>query len=323
MLLSTWTVASTTSERRSTAMNFFKNILVVVDSSLDHHPELERAIKLCDQSEGKLHLIDIVKDASLAARLFSKDYQNLHQLLVKEKQEGLGELVAHCGAHGVQATGEVFEGPSSQLTAEVARKIGADLIIRSAKGELSLAHGPLGSSAQKLIRRLPCSVWLTRAAHEPDCKLLVAAVDATPDDAAHAALNRRILHTSIELAKRERCKLLVAYAWSLYGADMLRHRLPEMEFDLLMEHNRQQHIESFETLLAEFDLHATSPTARLIEGEPSNSIPELCQQEHADLLVCGTVARHGISDLFLGNTAERIIHRAECSVLALTPPPTT
>jgi universal stress protein E len=301
-------------------MSSFHTILVVVDSSVERHAELERAIKLCDQSHAKLHLIDVLKDVSWTVRLLSKDYAHIHELLIQEKAMGLNRLVEHCQSHGVAATGEVLEGLSSQVTLDTAQRIGADLIIRAAKGERSLAQGALGSSAQRLIRRLPCSIWLTRPAHEPEYQVIVAAVDATPNDSAHANLNRRILKTAVELAKRERCKLLVTYAWSLYGSEMLSHRLPASEFEVLMDHNRRQHVDGFETLLSEFDLHATGPDVRMIEGEPSSAIPELCQKENANLLVCGTVARHGLAGLLLGNTAERILNRVNCSVLAIVPP---
>ena len=86
-----------------------------------------------------------------------------------------------------------------------------------------------------------------------------------------------------------------------------------------MDHNRKQHQDSFESLLSEFGLHAMGPDTRMLEGEPSLVIPELCEKEKADLLVCGTIARHGISGLLLGNTSERILHRVNCSFLALVP----
>ncbi|MCA9134169.1 MAG: universal stress protein, partial [Planctomycetales bacterium] len=165
----------------------------------------------------------------------------------------------------------------------------------------------------------PCAVWLAQPQHEPQCKVIVAAVDASPHDDAHGKLNRRILEIGCELAKQERSKLLVCYVWSLYGAEMLSHRLPEQEFARLTAHNRKQHLESFEKLLAEFKLHATGPSAHMLEGEPSLEIPALCHREGADLLLCGTVARQGIPGLLIGNTAERIISRVDCSILALTP----
>ena len=301
-------------------MQLFENILVVVDSSAETHRELDRALQLVDQTDARIHLIDIVMDVSLTVRLLSHDYAHIHELLIKEKQEELESLVAHCKSHGIDATGEVLQGPSSLRTIETAKRLGCDLIIRSAKGAQSREQGILGSSAKKLMRQPPCAVWLTQPKHEPKCKTIIATVDATPDDEAHASLNRSILETAQALARRDRCRLLVSYAWSLYGADMLKHRLPDSEYETLIEHNRKLHMESFEKLLSQYDLHAAGPNARMLEGEPSSAIPELCQTENADLLICGTVARHGIAGLLLGNTAERIINRVECSILAITPP---
>ena len=88
-------------------MKSFKNILVVVDSTRTEHHELERAMKLAEHGGVKLHLVDIVKDASLTVRLLSRDYLHIHELLVKEKREQLQVLVDHCKSHGIEADGEV------------------------------------------------------------------------------------------------------------------------------------------------------------------------------------------------------------------------
>lgn len=301
-------------------MELFHKILVVIDSSRTEHKELQRAMKLADQTNAHLHLIDIVRDVGLTIRLLSSEYEHIHALLVREKQEEITSLLERCRAHGISATGEILEGPSSQRTIEAAHHFGADLVIRAAKGTGSLESSYLGSSAQKLLRRLPCAVWLTAAECEPQIERIVAAVDATPHDESHRRLNRRILEVAIGLANQERCKLLVCYVWNLYGSEQLQHRLPQSEYELLMEQNRREHMQSFEELLAEFDLHATGPQARLIEGEPSTAIPQLCNDEQCSLLICGSVSRHGIAGLMLGNTAERICNRVACSQLVLTPP---
>lgn len=300
-------------------MQLFKKILVVVDTSQEDHPELDRAILLANQSEAELYLVDVVRDAGLTIRLLSKDYAHLHELLLKERREALQKLIDQCRSHSLSASGEVLEGVSSRVTIDAAKHVNADLIIRTSRGANSLTGGQLGTSAQRLIRHLPCPTLLTNPNAGQDCKTIVAAVDATPNDQSHAELNRKILTTAQELSKCERCRLLVAYAWNLYGAEMLEHRLPESEYQALIDHNKKLHQVSFEALLSEFGLHATSVDSRMLEGEPSNAIPKLCEAESADLLVCGTVARYGISGLLLGNTAERIMNRVECSVLALTP----
>jgi nucleotide-binding universal stress UspA family protein len=42
-------------------------------------------------------------------------------------------------------------------------------------------------------------------------------------------------------------------------------------------------------------------------------------EEQIDLIVMGTVGRSGISGLFIGNTAEKVLQKVDCSVLAVKP----
>lgn len=51
-------------------------------------------------------------------------------------------------------------------------------------------------------------------------------------------------------------------------------------------------------------------------GTPKHVLPQLAQEEHAELIVIGSHGRHGISRL-LGATADGVLHHAECDVLAV------
>lgn len=55
------------------------------------------------------------------------------------------------------------------------------------------------------------------------------------------------------------------------------------------------------------------------QGEPEAVIPEFVVAEGVDLVVMGTVARGGIAGLLIGNTAERMLRKLPCSVLAVKP----
>ena len=52
---------------------------------------------------------------------------------------------------------------------------------------------------------------------------------------------------------------------------------------------------------------------------PEEVIPEFVVAEGVDILVMGTVARGGIPGLLIGNTAERVLRKITCSVLAIKP----
>ena len=61
------------------------------------------------------------------------------------------------------------------------------------------------------------------------------------------------------------------------------------------------------------------PRLWLLEGEPELTIPQLVEKEHEDLVVMGTVARTGLAGALIGNTAEKILRRINCSLLAVKP----
>ena len=53
---------------------------------------------------------------------------------------------------------------------------------------------------------------------------------------------------------------------------------------------------------------------------PHTAILEAVNDQQADLLVIGTVGRTGVQGLITGNTAEYLLPRVSCSILAVKPP---
>jgi nucleotide-binding universal stress UspA family protein len=60
-------------------------------------------------------------------------------------------------------------------------------------------------------------------------------------------------------------------------------------------------------------------TSNLLLGVPSQNIIESAQEEKADLIIIGTRGLSGVEHLLLGSTAERVVQRAHCPVLAVHP----
>jgi universal stress protein E len=57
----------------------------------------------------------------------------------------------------------------------------------------------------------------------------------------------------------------------------------------------------------------------LLKGEPGHLTPELAAKMEVGLIVVGTVSRAGVAGLLIGNTAEKILRQADCSVLTVKP----
>lgn len=57
----------------------------------------------------------------------------------------------------------------------------------------------------------------------------------------------------------------------------------------------------------------------LVRSAAEMVVHEQSRLVSADVVVMGTVARTGLSGIFIGNTAENIINSLECAVLAVKP----
>jgi len=56
-----------------------------------------------------------------------------------------------------------------------------------------------------------------------------------------------------------------------------------------------------------------------MKGQPDKMIPQHIVDKDIDILVMGTVARTGIPGFFIGNTAENVLRKLTCTLLAIKP----
>src|SRR6185436_4600010 len=91
------------------------------------------------------------------------------------------------------------------------------------------------------------------------------------------------------------------------------------EFEGLVQDAEREARDHLGKLLEPFQIAATDSHVHLLRGEPAQELIRFVNTGGFDLLVLGTVARTGISGLLIGNTAETLINRVECSVMAIKP----
>jgi nucleotide-binding universal stress UspA family protein len=56
---------------------------------------------------------------------------------------------------------------------------------------------------------------------------------------------------------------------------------------------------------------------RVVTGDPAGEIVRIAREEKADLIVLPTHGRSGLSHVFFGSVAEKVVRHAECPVLTL------
>ena len=208
-----------------------------------------------------------------------------------------------------------------------------DLVIKLAESA-DAGSRMLGSNDMHLLRKCPCPVWLLRPGVATRFRCVLAAVDVDERVSAKAGkvnqgLNRKILEMASSLALGDSAELHVVHVWDAIGESVMRGAFmptPEEEIRAYVDAERIRHSRALDEVLDALKsthghdaLDYLKPARHLPQGAARKEIPALVRQIQADVLVMGTVARTGIPGFFIGNTAETILNRIDCSVLAVKP----
>lgn len=315
-------------------MQRFENILFVSEPEADDTPALERAAELAEHNQARLTLVEVVEKlpAGLALPKSAVSVEDLQSDLIRAAGERL-EALAAPWRQRIRAQHNVLAGiPFLEIVREVLRE-GRDLVIKTAAPG-GMLDRLFGSEDMHLLRKCPCPVWLARPSEPKPYQRILAAVDMEDADDRQSAderlgLSRQIVEMASALAHSEAAELHVVNAWLAVGESALRSgrgMLPPLEVERYVEGIRlghQRFLDNLSRHLAERVGRDTTvyvePLQHLIKGAARDVIPDLVNDLRADLVVMGTVGRSGIPGFLIGNTAETILSRLNCSVLAVKP----
>lgn len=305
-------------------MHRFKNILVYCDEQGGFANLLERVAWLANANEATVALIDVVEttQGGLAQMFaeFGDSGPEVADELLAARRAGLEQIAAQLSGMGVKARTIIAQGSS---TLEIVRQVlreEHDLVMKAVQPE---PDWPLLKGLDMhLIRKCPSAVWIVKSSAPPRAERILAAVDPDPSDAVRNQLNRTVLQLATSLAARDEAALDVINAWWLTAEATLRRsraKVPPPEVDQLVESHRRTSEWRMSALVAEFS--ETYPDMRTfhVKGRPTDVIPNHALSENVDTIVMGTVARTGVHGFFIGNTAETILSRVNCSVLTVKP----
>jgi universal stress protein E len=300
-------------------MQRFQNILVVVDTAFDEHPALDQGVRLARENGAKLKIADVVPEFSWPVRMTLSRSNEVRELMVNEKARRLSELAKPLQAAGLDVQTVVLHGQTSEMVTREVAQHGHDLVVRVTKGKRSRSQGFLGTTSIRLLRNCPCAVWLIKPEPHPEYHRVVAAIDVAAVDETHRELNKTILRLAKSISETHGCRLDIVYAWTIYGENILRDHMRPDEFAELETETLADQQRSLDEVLQGADLNAAETNVQLLHGDTSYEIPRYLQQHQADLLVMGTVCRRGLAGFFVGNTAEQILDKVECAILAVKP----
>lgn len=302
-------------------MKAIRRILLLLDDRFGRTPAMERAIALTKAFKAELWLSLHDRGPKLGV-LGIMDRPQAHQLedmMRAQRSERLVDLKKSLLDEGVPAVHLIDD--RFRLTAERVvddvqlQRI--DLVIKDASHPTLLKRLLLLPFEWSLLRESPVPVWLVAASADPKLPhRIVTAVDPVQPEHGAGRLNEALLETAGMLAETGHgdVRVLSAFAGLPELIDPMGMAIGISNEDLY-EQMRRDHRRALQALMREHRL--ADDTATVLYGPPVAALLEALEDIRPDLLIVGTLQRHGVDRLFMGSTVERLIGEASCDVLTI------
>lgn len=245
---------------------------------------------------------------------------NIQESIIQVEERNLQQFTAAIQRAGIQVSSKTIFGiPFIEIIRKV-KQSHHDLVMITAEGKRGLKETLFGSTTMHLMRKCPCPVWVIKQSQTRKFRRILAAVDLG-QDVDRTALAKKIIELGTSLARLEESELIIVHAWSMYGESILKGRVDysSEEVERLLRETRDMHRQWLVDLLQQHNLEDLKIEVYLLKGEAGEIISDLARSKEVDLIVMGTVSRAGIAGLLIGNTAETVLHRVDCSMLTLKP----
>jgi universal stress protein E len=192
------------------------------------------------------------------------------------------------------------------------RDHGVDLVVVAKRDQDDSDGRRLGSVAKKVLRKCPGPVLVVRPEPPSDPAVILAATDLTP-------VGTQATRYAAWLASQVRGSLHVVHAFQTPMA-------LQLEEGRVSDEAHERHLSELKAALAQRihdGLAGTPGDAEVVLHigctSPSRGILEAVEHLHPSLLVMGTISRAGLLGALVGNTAEQLLDRVDCSILAVKP----
>jgi universal stress protein E len=295
--------------------NGYQRILVAMDFSAHSEAAFLQAVWLARTQGASIVLVHTLPDlrqvahrASALAKLdLLQGEGEIFQREVRQVSDAkMRQLIQKHRAEDLDIKVETLLGEPFVELIHAVQSEGYDLVLAGTRGMAGWQQFLVGSTASRLIRKCPASVWVVKDEHIGPPKVVLTATDFST--VGWKAVKRGAL-----IAKNAKASMHLLHV--IDEGD-----IPKSLFD---SKSRQEIIDSVERRLYDglesSGVDRDDVTLHLSTGTPWQEVARLSKHLSVDLIAMGTVGRNGIPGLLLGNTAEKVLNTCDCSILAVKP----
>lgn len=298
-------------------MKSFHNILFVSSGIRDEREALQQAIQLAHDHQAVLEILIICPPFSAAVAQYKTSYEVfLKENINKTIEVASANLALKKFPINIEITWE--NAASIHIIQRVLRQA-HDLVIKAAEEKHSAGFKALDMA---LLRKCPCPLFLHRPLKHQQNIRIAAAIDPDDKGTDEQDLSISLLQLAQKLTTDYNGQFSIISCWDFVLEHFLRQgawlEMPQDEIEATIQQEGNAKYLALSELTKQAGIH-NQPTIYHLKGDPTELIPRIIHEKAIDVLVMGTVARTGISGFIIGNTAENILQKIDCSLWAIKP----
>lgn len=302
----------------------FKNIFVVLNPEIEKQYGLARAVRLVKEQKHpepvKITTFLPVYDLSyeMSAMLSSEEREEMHETIIQQRQASIRYYLDKYADPMIEFNSiVVWNSNEADAITEEINKNDYDLVVKYTKEEESFTSLIFTPMDWQLLRKCPKPILMVRDGDWKHQRRILVAVNVSGDEEHHETFNKELVSIGMTLAEnydRGNIHLVSAYPPAPLNVAI---DLPEFNAGEYSNSIRGQHLINMKALRQQFGIDEDH--THVIEGFPEEVIPNVAEELGAELVILGTIGRTGLSAAFLGNTAEHVINKLNCNLLAIKP----
>jgi universal stress protein E len=300
-------------------MNALKKILVIIDpNDVDQHA-MSRAVVLAKATGASLTAFLSIYDFSyeMTTMLSIEERNAMREAVIQDRKLWIEGMIDSRFAEVDNVFAQVlWHSRPFEAIIETVIDDNYDLIVKSTHQHDTLKSIIFTPTDWHLLRKSPCPVLLVKDMDWADNGTILAAVHTGSDHAHHVSLNDKIINQAQGLAELIKANVHIVNAYPGTPVN-IAIEIPEFDPEQYNSVVKAHHEEAVMQMAQKFAID--NDKLHIDEGLPEDVIPQVSQQIDAELLVIGTIGRTGFSAAIIGNTAEHVLDRINCDVLAVKP----
>jgi len=279
-------------------------------------PYAIKAAQIASACGASVELFHTIATPVLTAATGSRP--SLGSLMRTLRQAALADLEKLAGEfrkRGVETRcSAAWDYPPHEAIIRHALHVGADLIVAKCRARHRL-RALLGYTDWSLVRDSPLPVLLLKSDDRYMRPTVLAAIDPTHRYAKPADLDRLILHEAARIGRAFGTRPHVMHAFLPPSYAALPDVMPAVVGDAIDSEAVTTARRNFRSALRGMAI----PLRRrhLVEADPVTAITSTARKVNADIVVLGAVSRRGLKQLFIGDTAERVLDELRCDLLVV------